>query len=65
MKAARRSTNSSCTESSTIAREQALHFWPDSPKAARATPSAALSRSAFAVTIAGFLPPISVSAGRA
>ena len=57
--------NSSCTSSATIAREQALHFWPERPKAERATPSAAAARSALAVTIAGFLPPISVSAGRA
>ena len=60
------STNSSCAAlPTTIAREHALHFWPARPNAARATPSAALSRSARSLTIAGFLPPISVSAGRA
>ena len=45
-RAASRSTNSSCTESTTIAREQALHFCPERPNAERATPSAAASTSA-------------------
>ena len=50
----------------TITREQALHFWPEKPYADAAMPAAAASRSADAVaTIVGFLPPISVIAGRA
>ena len=64
-RAASRSTSSSCTESSTIAREQALHFWPEKPYADEAMPAAAASTSALSLTIAGFLPPISVIAGRA
>jgi hypothetical protein len=46
VQAARRSTKSSWTLASTMAREQALHFCPASPKAARAIPSAAASTSA-------------------
>ena len=44
-------------------REQALHFWPEKPKAAFAIPSAAASRSELAPTTAAFLPPISASTG--
>jgi len=55
--------NSSKTGRSTYTREQAEHFCPLYPKAERMTPSVALSRSAFLVTIAGFLPPISQMAG--
>ena len=44
-------------------REFAEHFWPPKPKAERITPSVALSRSAFSVTIVGFLPPISQITG--
>ena len=64
-RAASPATSSSYTSLTTIAREQALHFCPENPKADFAIPSTALSRSALAVTMAGFLPPISVSAGRA
>ena len=46
-----------------MAREHALHFWPEKPNAALAMPSAAPSRSALAPTMAGFLPPISASTG--
>lgn len=45
-----RSTNSSLIASSTYTTEQALHFWPCRPKAERATPCAALARSAFLLT---------------
>ena len=56
-------TNSSATARSTYTREQAEHFWPLNPNAERMTPSLALSRSAVAVTMAGFFPPISQMAG--
>ena len=56
--------NSPATDRSTYTREQAEHFCPEKPKAERSTPSAARSRSALAETMAGFLPPISHTAGR-
>ncbi len=45
--------------SSTMAREQAEHFWPWKPNAAWATPSTAESTSASASTMMASLPPIS------
>ena len=64
-RAASAATSSSYTASTTIAREHALHFWPEKPNAEEAMPAAAASTSADAATMAGFLPPISVIAGRA
>ena len=63
-RSASRSTNSAATLRSTYTRELALHFWPSNPNEERATPSAASSMSALAMTMAGFLPPISVMIGR-
>ncbi len=54
-------TNASCTESTTIAREQAEHFWPPKPNALCATPSAAASRSASSSMMMPSLPPISAT----
>ena len=56
-------TNSSYTSRCTYTREVAEHFCPPKPNADLITPSLALSRSAFAETIAGFFPPISQIAG--
>ena len=53
----------SATGRSTYTRDAAEHFWPESPKAERAVPSAARSRSAWRLTITGFLPPISHTTG--
>ena len=61
---ASRSISASWTLSSTSTREQAEHFWPLAPNAERRMPFAAFSRSAVAVTMVGFLPPISVMHGR-
>ncbi|MYJ15875.1 MAG: hypothetical protein F4085_04930 [Acidimicrobiia bacterium] len=58
-----KSTNSSNAGRSTYTLELAEHFCPESPKAALITPSAARSRSADAVTTAGFFPPISHTTG--
>ena len=44
--------------------EAALHFCPLYPNAAFEIPAAALSISALAVTITGFLPPSSAIKGR-
>ena len=58
-----RFVKSSYTARCTYARLQAEHFCPLNPNADRMTPSVATSRSAFAETMAGFLPPISQMAG--
>ena len=55
--------NSSAIEWCTNTRDAAEHFWPPKPNALRAVPSTASARSAEAVTITGFLPPISQIAG--
>ena len=55
--------NSAATGRSTYARDAAEHFWPLSPKAERAVPCAATSRSACRLTITGFFPPISQIVG--
>src|SRR5207253_10718254 len=52
------------TPGSTWTREHAEHFCPERPKAERAMPVAARSRSALRVTIAAFFPPISAMQGR-
>jgi len=54
----------SATVLSTYRRDKAEHFCPDNPKAERTMPLAARSRSAFAVTMQAFLPPISAMQGR-
>ena len=54
-----RLSRSSYTLSSTITREQALHFCPLYPNAACTMPVAAASRSPSAHTTVGSLPPIS------
>ena len=54
---------SSATDASTKTLDAAEHFWPAKLNALRPVPAAARSRSAAAVTITGFLPPISQIAG--
>ena len=53
------STKASYTFSTTIALEQAEHFWPWKPKAEAATPSTAASTSVSLSTTIESLPPIS------
>ena len=59
MRAASRSTKASCTVSSTSSREPAEQTWPAWKKAASSARSTAMSRSASAKTMLGFLPPSS------
>ena len=54
-----RFVNSSMTLPTTIARDVAVHFWPEYFMAPETVISAACSRSASGRTITGFLPPIS------
>jgi hypothetical protein len=51
------------TLAATYSRDNAEHFCPPMPNALRTMPAAARSRSAFAVTMQAFLPPISAMHG--